>query len=131
MSDTIAPSLSAPTTKRSGVSAKALSRLTERVQRELNLSDGELSGLLGVSEKTLKRRKQDGSFDRGEALQLEIFGRVLDVAFETFADPDSARAWLRSPVMSLDKKVPISLLTSLEGYERVTNILYRQVDGMF
>ena len=131
MSDTIAPSLSATTPKRSGAPAKALSRLTERVQRELSLSDGELSGLLGVSEKTLKRRKQDGSFDRGEALQLEILGRVLDVAFETFADPDSARAWLRSPVMSLDKKVPLSLLTTLEGYERVTNILYRQVDGMF
>lgn len=86
---------------------------------------------MGVSEKTLKRRKDSGRFDRGEALQLEMVARVLEVAFETFDDQEHARAWLRSPVVSLDGRMPLSLLTTLEGYERVTNILYRQADGMF
>lgn len=110
---------------------KELVRLCERVQRELGLSDAALSSLLAVSEKTLQRRKTSGDFDRGEALHLELLGRVLDTAYETFADKASARAWLSSPVVSLDKQIPLTLLTTLGGFERVTNTLYRQADGMF
>ena len=105
--------------------------LSERVQRELDLSDAELSKLLAVSEKTLQRRKTSGNFDRGEALHLELLSRVLDTAYETFADKESARHWLSSPVVSLDKQVPLTLLTTLSGFERVTNILHRQAYGMF
>ena len=109
----------------------ALIDLSRRVQRELNLSDAELSKLLAVSEKTLQRRKTSGNFDRGEALHLELLNRVLDTAYETFADKESARRWLSSPVVSLDKQIPLTLLTTLSGFERVTNILHRQAYGMF
>jgi len=110
---------------------KALIGLCNRVQRELGLGDAELSRLLAMSEKTLQRRKTSGDFDRGEALHLELLGRVIDTAYETFADKESARSWLSSPVMSLDKQVPLALLTTLGGFEKVTNILYRQSHGMF
>ena len=110
---------------------KALIRLCDRVQRELGLSDADMSSLLAMSEKTLQRRKGSGDFDRGEALHLELLGRVIDTAYETFSDKESARAWLSSPVMSLDKQIPLGLLTTLGGFEKVTNILHRQSRGMF
>ncbi|CAN5844723.1 hypothetical protein BH24DEI2_BH24DEI2_23900 [soil metagenome] len=135
MSDATTAGLDIPSTHRPtgkvAASGRALGKTAERVQRELGLSDSALGDLLGVSEKTLKRRKTDGSFDRGEAFQLEVLERILEVAFETFKDPEDARAWLRSPVLSLDKQVPLSLVTTLAGYERVTDVLYRQADGMF
>ena len=124
---TLAPPLAA----KPAVRRKALTRLCERVQLELGLSDAELSQLLAMSEKTLKRRKASGEFDRGEALHLELLGRVLETAYETFADKESARTWLSSPVASLDKQVPLTLLTTLGGFERVENILYRQAYGLF
>lgn len=119
------------TTPKPAARRKALIRLCDRVQRELGLGDAELSSLLAMSEKTLQRRKTSGDFDRGEALHLELLGRVIDTAYETFADKESARSWLSSPVVSLDKQVPLSLLTTLGGFEKVTNILHRQSHGMF
>ncbi len=103
----------------------------EQLQHDLALSDGELSALLGVSEKTLRRRKGDGNFGRGEALQLELLERALNLAQETLADEATARAWLKTPIPSLGNQTPLSLLTTLRGYDRVRDVLYRQVEGMF
>jgi len=56
---------------------------------------------------------------------------ILEEASRVFRDPELARKWLRSPIVSLDNKRPIDHLDSIGGYERVKDTLGKIEYGMY
>jgi len=103
----------------------------ERVGARVGLSDGALAAFLGISPKTYGRRRQAGALEPGESLRVEMLEQMVRLAGEVLGEPERARRWLTQPLVGLGNKAPLELLTSIEGYERVRNSLYRQAYGMF
>jgi len=103
----------------------------ERAGARVGLSDGALAAFLGISPKTLGRRRQAGALEPGEGLRVEMLEQMTRLAAEVLGDPERARRWLTGPLVGLGNKAPLELLTSIGGYERVRNSLLRQAYGMF
>lgn len=103
----------------------------ERVGARVGLMDEGLAAFLGISRKTYGRRRQKGALEPGESLRVEMLDQVYKLASEVLGDPERARRWLTQPLVGLEGRAPLELLTSIEGYETVRNSLYRQAYGMF
>ncbi len=56
---------------------------------------------------------------------------VLDRATGVFGNSDAALRWLGTPVRSLDFATPISLLASVEGMQRVDDVLGQMEHGVW
>ena len=57
--------------------------------------------------------------------------RVTKRAIEVIGNKEKAMRWLGTPVRGLDFATPISLLTTKEGVERVTDILGQMEHGIW
>jgi len=104
---------------------------TETLARELGLDDANLAAFLGISAKTLSRRRVEGRWDPAESARLDLLERTLEQATDLLGPRERAVRWLTSPLLGLEGHAPLELLTHLEGYERVKGALYRQAYGMF
>jgi len=69
----------------------------DSMQKEIELSQNQLSTILGISPQTIARRKQDNRFT---TLESDILYRVARVAASTiaiFGEIEKARTWLKRP----------------------------------
>lgn len=94
------------------------------VQSAYNATDKVFAHLLGISDKTLLRLKRPKaklsalSGDRVYRLK-----KTLELAAAVLEDKDSALAWLGRPQPGLGGQVPIEMLDTEPGYERVRTLL--------
>lgn len=131
-----------PATKRRGGVATATERKEssfrlvpyrslEEVRQAAGLALHDMAIFLGVSDKTLRRRADEGALNPGESLKAEMLMRTLDEARRVFRDDGKARRWITSPIVSLDQRRPLEHLDSIEGYERVKETLTKIEYGMY
>ena len=112
-----------------GLPAASLFHLRER----LGLGAAELVGALGMSLRTLQRRRDDqerslSPEQSGRAWTLaEILGRATDV----FGSREEALDWLRRPSLALDDRRPVDLLRTPAGAEAVGDHLTRLEYGVY
>ena len=78
---------------RQGVPTTALDRL----QSHLQVSDTRLAPLLGVSPRTLRRRRTAGTLTPHESDRLLLVAEVVAFAQRALDGVDPAREWLRAP----------------------------------
>lgn len=103
----------------------------ERVRRKVGFTQQEYAEFLGIDPRTYTRRADEQRLKSGESLQVEMVDKVLEEAARVFRDPELARKWLKSTIISLDNRRPIDHLDSIEGYERVKDTLGKIEYGMY
>ena len=112
---------------RQGLSSAAVDSLA----KTLRVTQSELAVALGIPERTLARRKKEGTLNSEESAKLVRLARVVGRASETFEDLDIALDWLKSPNAALSGATPLSLLDTDIGAESVMDTLGRIEHGVF
>jgi putative toxin-antitoxin system antitoxin component (TIGR02293 family) len=112
---------------RQGISSAAVDALT----KSLRVTQSELATALGIPERTLARRKREGTLNSEESAKLVRLARVVERAKEVFDDLDTALNWLKSPNAALSGAPPLSLMDTDIGAESVLDTLGRIEHGVF
>jgi len=112
---------------RHGISSSAVEFLAKTIQ----VTQSELASALGIPERTLARRKREGTLNSEESAKLVRLARVVERAEEVFEDLETALAWLKSPNAALFRASPLSLLDTDIGAESVMDTLGRIEHGVF
>lgn len=112
---------------REGIPAAAVDSLL----RAIHVSRSDLAKLLGIPERTLARRKREGTLNSEESSKLLRVARVVVRATEVFEDAETALDWLKAPNAALQRKTPLSLLDTDIGAESVLDTLGRIEHGIF
>lgn len=100
--------------------------LASKLQEELGLNDEVFAGFLGVSSRTLARRRSDaGSLDTAASDRLYRIMRVVKLAAEVFEDEALGLRWLRREQVGLGGAIPLTLLDTEPGFEAVETLLHR------
>jgi len=96
--------------------------------------DDALMKAIGVSVRTLQRRKSD---KKARFLSLEQsnrtwrFAEILGHAIEVLGAKEEAEAWLNRPAIGLSNRKPIDLLATSAGVEAVEEYLTRLEYGVY
>ena len=112
---------------RKGIPAAAVESLT----RMVGVSRSELAATLGIPERTLARRKREGTLTSEESAKLVRLARVVGRAHAVFENLDAALNWLKSPNAALSGAAPLTLLDTDIGAESVLDTLGRIEHGVF
>lgn len=105
---------------RQGVSFQHL----EELARRLSLTQETLTHVLGVSERTLQRRKETGRLSASESDRFERLLRIYRLALRAFDDDlEETRDWLTTPKRALDGETPVEHLDTEPGMQTVTEML--------
>lgn len=112
---------------RRGISSAAVDALTQAMR----VTRAELAAALGIPERTLARRKKEGTLNSEESAKLVRLARVVERAKEVFGDIDPALNWLKSPNAALSGVTPLSLLDTDIGAAGVIDTLGRIEHGVF
>lgn len=121
------PALDLARAVRRGVSYASVVRLQEAME----LSPGELSGVVGIPPRTLDRRRKEGRLDADESDRALRLSRVFGAAVALFeGDAVGARRWLGEPHPALGGDRPIELLRTEVGALEVERLLGRLEHGI-
>lgn len=112
---------------RQGISSTAVDSLA----RAVHVTQSELAVALGIPERTLARRKREGTLNSEESAKLVRLARVVERAEEVFEDLETALAWLKTPNTALFRATPLSLMDTDIGAESVMGTLGRIEHGVF
>ncbi|PKO00113.1 MAG: antitoxin [Chloroflexi bacterium HGW-Chloroflexi-4] len=103
----------------------------EALQKEVGLSQNQLSSILGISTRTLTRRKNDNHFTAIESDILYRVARVVASTVTIFGDTEKARLWLYKPNRGLGGEIPFNLLNTYIGSKQVEDVLRRIKYGIY
>jgi putative toxin-antitoxin system antitoxin component (TIGR02293 family) len=107
-------------------------RAFERLQADMGVTHRELAGLVGISARTLARRKGEGRLQPEESERLVRASRIFDDAVMLFeGDKVAALNWLRLPALALAGRKPIEFARSEVGAREVENLIGRLEHGVF
>ncbi|MBK6973161.1 MAG: DUF2384 domain-containing protein [Sterolibacteriaceae bacterium] len=112
---------------RQGISSVAVDSLA----KALRITQSELALTLGIPERTLARRKKEGTLNSEESAKLVRIARVIGRAEEVFEDIDVALDWMKSGNAALSGATPLSMLDTDIGAESVMDMLGRIEHGVF
>ena len=112
---------------RKGLSAAAVDSLASAMRVTLS----EMAAALGIPERTLARRRREGTLNSEETAKVVRLARVAGRAAEVFEGLDTALDWLKSPNAALAGATPFSLLDTDIGAEGVMDTLGRIEHGVF
>ena len=97
----------------------------------LGIEPAELLRLIGVSERTALRRREEGYLKPDEADRLLRIGRVYEEATRILGDEMRAAGWLSDPSPMFYDAPPLSFLDSDGGTQAVIEELGRIDYGLF
>jgi putative toxin-antitoxin system antitoxin component (TIGR02293 family) len=112
---------------RRGISSAAVDSLATSI----HVTRSELAAALGISGRTLARRKREGILNSEESAKVVRLARVVERAEEVFEDLDATVDWLKTPNAALGAVTPLSLLDTDVGAEGVLDTLGRIKHGVF
>jgi putative toxin-antitoxin system antitoxin component (TIGR02293 family) len=109
-----------------GLSAALLDELRDR----LALSPEDMASFLGISTRTLERRREKGTLTSSESERLYRIVRLFQKAMEVFETEEEARRWLKRPQMRLGEQVPLEIARLEPGAREVERLLGRIEHGI-
>ncbi len=110
-----------------GVTKDALLHLA----KYLSFSMNQIAQLLPVTERTIQRYTLKKHFNRAVSEQILQIAEVAAKGSEVFEGRDKFLTWMNHPNMALDKKTPMSLLSSKFGVDMVLDELGKIEHGVF
>jgi putative toxin-antitoxin system antitoxin component (TIGR02293 family) len=103
----------------------------EAIGAHLHLSVEATAKSLGLSARTLARRKEAGQLDAVESERVVRLAEVAARAADVFGSDESARTWLDEPNRALGGAKPLAMLDTDMGAEAVRDVLGRIEYGVF
>jgi putative toxin-antitoxin system antitoxin component (TIGR02293 family) len=104
----------------------------KRVASYYQLSDADLSKVVGTSVRTIVRlQKEDKPLKATWSDRLYRMARVAAQAQDVFESADTATSWLKRPNRSLNGHAPVDLLDTDAGTEQVSALLDRIDYGVY
>jgi putative toxin-antitoxin system antitoxin component (TIGR02293 family) len=97
----------------------------ERLREALDLSLDELASALGISTRTLSRRKEQDSLHRDESDRVFRIARVFSHATSVFGGAERASRWFKRPNPVLEDMSPIEVFDTDLGAQLVGDLLTR------
>jgi putative toxin-antitoxin system antitoxin component (TIGR02293 family) len=111
-----------PEQVRKGLPLRALDQLA----RQLRVDRAELATVLGVSLRTLQRKTGENQrLGAGASDRLARVRRILDLATEVLGEPEKSARWLTSKSRALGGQVPLRMLDTDMGTQRVQHELHQ------
>lgn len=112
---------------RAGLPYAALEAFAERFE----ISRADVLRLLHLPLRTLARRKKERRLHPAESDRLLRLGRIAACAEEVLGERQKAARWLQKPNRTLGGAIPLSLLDTDAGAQRVEEILGRIAHGIY
>ena len=115
-----------------GFPGDALTRLVANVP--VTLDAGILDKAVGVSLRTLQRRKNDAANSKLSAAQsarVWKFAEIVDKATAVLGSQAEAEKWLKTKAVGLEQQRPIDLLATPVGIQLVEQFLERLEYGVY
>ena len=104
----------------------------ERVRRETGLPMERLAVSIGMSPRTLTRRKKERKLSAAESDRLVTVSRLLAQDVELFeGDKDKALRWFMQSNRALGKLSPLEMAGTETGAREVENLIGRLEHGVF
>lgn len=104
----------------------------ERVRKETGLPMERLAVSIGLSPRTLTRRKKENKLSAGESDRLVTVTRLLTQAVELFeGQKASALRWFVQPNRALGNRSPLEMAATETGAREVENLIGRLEHGVF
>ncbi|WP_310419197.1 antitoxin Xre/MbcA/ParS toxin-binding domain-containing protein [Chamaesiphon sp. OTE_8_metabat_110] len=104
----------------------------KRVASYYQLSDADLSKVVGTSVRTIVRlQKEDKPLNATWSDRLYRMARVAAQAQDVFESADTATSWLKRPNRALNGHAPVELLDTDAGTEQVSELLDRIEYGVY
>ena len=103
----------------------------EAVQKEIDISQKELSEILGIPTRTLSRRKEANHLSAVESDRLYRIIRIISFTVEVLGDLEKTRKWLKHPNIELGGETPLALLDTDIGVGLVEDVLNRIKYGIY
>jgi putative toxin-antitoxin system antitoxin component (TIGR02293 family) len=100
------------------------------VQEHLQAPEELLARALGVSTRTLSRRREDGRFTTGESDRLVLLAEIVGLARDAFDGMEPAREWLSVSHSMLGGESPLQHMDTIAGMQEVRAMLYQIEYGM-
>ncbi|MFO7884548.1 MAG: antitoxin Xre-like helix-turn-helix domain-containing protein [Desulfobacteraceae bacterium] len=94
----------------------------EELKETYRFTDESLAKILGVSTKTILRRK-DGHLNTEESTRIYLLAKVLNKTRELMRTPDNVLEWIQIKNPALKMHTPLEVCTNIVGYEKVINLL--------
>jgi putative toxin-antitoxin system antitoxin component (TIGR02293 family) len=104
--------------------------LVDQVEERLDLTPQEMASFLGISPRTLERRREDGTLTSGESERLYRIARLFRKAAQVFESEEDARSWLKRPQMRLGEQVPLQIARLEPGAREAERLLGRIEHGI-
>lgn len=111
---------------RAGLPYAALEPLRER----LDASDALLARVLGVSTRTLNRRRETGTLTTDESDRLVLLAEIVALAGQALDHSKGTQTWLCKPHSLLGGESPLDHMDTVTGMEEVKTMLYHIEYGM-
>ncbi|WP_457637328.1 type II RES/Xre toxin-antitoxin system antitoxin [Oceanithermus sp.] len=102
----------------------------EELRVRLGVSAAALAAVVGVSERTLARRKKEGRFKPDESDRLHRIVRLYRRTVEVIGE-DAAAQWLTTPKRFLSGKSPLEFADTEIGAYEIDQALGRLEHGVF
>lgn len=102
----------------------------DRIQAHLEVSNARLAPILGVSPRTLRRRREAGTLTTDESDRLVLLAETIARARQAFDNAAAAREWLCAPHSLLGGESPLDRMDTVAGIEEVKAMLYHIEYGM-
>jgi putative toxin-antitoxin system antitoxin component (TIGR02293 family) len=102
----------------------------EHVRDHLEASDKLLARALGVSTRTLKRRRETGTLTTDESDRLVLLAEIVALARQALDSAESARGWLRTPHSMLGGESPLDHMDTVTGMQEIKTMLHHIEYGM-
>lgn len=100
--------------------------LAHRYQERLDFADPAFAAFLGMSPRTLARRRRGAApLDAVASDRLYRLMRAVELAAEALEDEEAALSWLRRPQPGLGGCVPLETLDTQPGFDAVQALLAR------
>ena len=104
--------------------------LVGTMEKRLEIGPKKMAHLLGISPRTLKRRRERGTLSPVESERLYRIARLFRVAIRVFEREEEARSWLKRPQMRLGGEVPREIARLEPGAREAERLLGRIEHGI-
>lgn len=105
-------------------------RSFEAVRQALGLSQQELSAVIGISSRTIARRREERQLTAAESDRLYRIARTLAHAASVFGSVERGRQWCARGNRALGGEAPIAVLDTDIGVRQVEDVLLRIEHGI-
>ncbi len=115
-------------TIRKGLPVKALGNLSQAI----GLPEREVARYVGISARTLARRKREGRFHPDESNRITRLSMLFDDVVELFeGDGERAAHWFHTPRKALGGATPIEYADTEPGVREIQDLIGRLEHGIF